>query len=120
VVEAPNTTIFCVSSNMTLVEILSGAEVALRLLQAKLILVLALLLTACAFGWAFYLQTQPAIILAAGWAVLVFLPILWSTGERHAAKHIEAKDSEPLPAGSAARPRGDGATRNPLEERHHA
>jgi hypothetical protein len=104
----------------TLIEVLTGAEVALRLLQQKLVLVVALLLTAGGFAWAMYLQTQLAAIIAAAFAILVFLPILWSQGERHAAEHKQAKDSEPLPAGSVARSRGDGATRDTVAERHHA
>jgi hypothetical protein len=104
----------------TLIEVLTGAEVALRLLQQKLVLVVALLLTAGGFAWAMYLQTQLAAIIAAGFAVLVFLPILWSQGERHAAKHQQAESEESLPARGHERLPGDGATRVQVEQRHHA
>jgi hypothetical protein len=107
---------------MTLVEILQGTNVALRLLQAKLILVLALVLTAGGFAWSMYLQTQLSAIIAAAFAVLVFLPILWSTGERYGkqAQHQPAEDTEPLPARGNERLKGDGASRVQVEQRSHS
>jgi hypothetical protein len=94
---------------MTLVEILQGANVALHLLQVRLVLVLTLLLTFAMFAWAMVLQTQLGCILAAAWAALVFLPVLYTGGRRHGEaqrRHIEDESSQPakpVAIGSAGR-----------------
>lgn len=89
---------------MTLVEILEGANIALKLIQVRLILVLCLLMTAGIFAWAMYLQTQLGAIIAAAWAVLVFLPVLWAGKDSSRAKEREhAAQAEPVPARPAAR-----------------
>lgn len=84
---------------MNLLEILSGANVALHVLQARLVVVLTLVLTFALFCWAMWLQTQLATIIAAAWAVLVFLPVLWQGG-RHGieAQHHTAADEGSPPA----------------------
>lgn len=86
---------------MNLLEILQGANVALHVLQERLVLVLTLLLTFALFCWAMWLQTQLATIIAAAWATLVFLPVLWQGG-RHGieAKHHTAADEGSPPARS--------------------
>jgi sugar phosphate permease len=61
---------------VTLVEILQGANVALRLIQERLVLVLCMLLTALLFGWAMWLQTVLGAIIAATWGLTIFLPVL--------------------------------------------
>jgi hypothetical protein len=103
---------------MTLLErMLIGTNLALQVLQARLILLSALLLTAGGFAWAMYLQTQLAAIIAATFAILVFLPILWS-GERHATQPSQSS-ARGLPAKSAqgqSRRRSNG---DDLEERDH-
>lgn len=81
---------------MNLLEILQGANVALNVLQARLVLVLTLLLTFTLFCWAMWIQTQLATIIAAAWACLVFLPVLY-TGGRHG---IEARREPATDAGS--------------------
>jgi hypothetical protein len=61
-----------------MVEILTGANVALKLIQARIILILALLLTAGAFAWAMWLQTVLGAIIAATWGLMIFLPVLFA------------------------------------------
>jgi len=59
-----------------LLDVLQGANVALQLLQARLITLIAMLLTAGLFGWAMYAQTLLGCIIAAIWGLIVFLPVL--------------------------------------------
>ena len=87
---------------MTLTDILQGANIALRLIQARVLLVLAMVLTFALFAWAMVLQTQLGCILAAAWAVLVFLPVLYTGGRRHG---IEAQHQSTADAGSGSAPR---------------
>ncbi len=61
---------------MNLTEILEGANVALGVLQARLVLLLCMVLTFVLFAWAMWLGTQLGLIIAATWAALVFLPVL--------------------------------------------
>lgn len=86
---------------MTLLEILQGANVALNVLQARVVLLSTLVLTFALFGWAMWLQTQLGAIIAAAWALLVFLPVLY-TGGRHGieAQHQPATDAGSQPARS--------------------
>jgi hypothetical protein len=98
---------------------LLGTNVALGVLQARLVLVLTLLLTAGAFAWAFFLQTQLACILAAAWAVLVFLPVLYTGDKTYAAQHRSASDSQNLPARPAPRQPRRGANGDDLAIRNH-
>lgn len=84
---------------MSLLEILQGANVALNVLQARLVLVITLVLTFTLFAWAMWMQTQLGTIIAAAWAVLVFLPVLWQGG-RHGEVHQSAQDTG---SGSATR-----------------
>lgn len=91
---------------MTLVEILQGANVALHVIQARLVLVLTLVLTFALFSWAMVLQTQLGCILAAAWAVLVFLPVLLTgKGVIHGieTRHHPAADEGSIPTRSTAR-----------------
>ena len=91
---------------MTLVEILQGANVALHLLQARVVTVLCMLLSFAIFAWAMVLQTQLGAIIAAAWALLVFLPVLY-TGGRHG---IEAqREHSAQEVGPAARPNARAA-----------
>jgi hypothetical protein len=76
----------------TMVEILTGAHVALKLIQARIILILCLLLTAGMFAWAMWLQTTLGAIIAATWGLMIFLPVLWAGGRgasdvQEAAQH---------------------------------
>lgn len=91
---------------MTLVEILQGANVALHVLQTRLVLVVTLVLTFTLFCWAMWLQTQLGTIIAAAWAVLVFLPVLYTGGRRHGteqARYQSAEQAESVPARVAPR-----------------
>lgn len=91
---------------MNLVEILQGANVALHVLQARVILVICLLLTAAIYGWAMWLQTQLGAIIAASWSLLVFLPVLYSAGGKsHAVKaeHQRAEPEDSVPARTTPR-----------------
>ena len=91
---------------MNLLEILQGANVALHVLQARIILVVCLLLTAGIYGWAMWLQTQLGAIIAAAWSLLVFLPVLYSAGGKShgvETKHEPAETAESVPARAAQR-----------------
>jgi hypothetical protein len=91
---------------MTLIEILQGANVALHVIQARVVVVLCMLLTFAIFCWAMWLQTQLGAIIAAAFALLVFLPVLY-TGGKHG---IEAKREHPADeAGVAPRPNARAA-----------
>lgn len=89
---------------MTLVEILQGANVALHVIQARVVLVVTLLLTFALFCWAMWLQTQLGTIIAAAWALLVFLPVLYTGGRRGIeAKHQHTESAESVPPRAAPR-----------------
>jgi hypothetical protein len=69
---------------MTLVEILEGANVALRVIQERLVLILCMLMTFGMFAWAMWLQSVLGAIIAAAWGILIFLPVLITgRGEKH-------------------------------------
>jgi hypothetical protein len=89
---------------VTLLEILQGANVALHILAARAVLVLAMLLTAGFFAAAMALQTQLGAIIAATWAILVFLPVLY-TGGKHAieTQHQHAAQTDSVPTRTPAR-----------------
>lgn len=63
---------------MNLADILTGAHVALRLIQARLITVIALLLAFVLFAWAMWSQTTLGAIIAAIWGLTIFLPVLFA------------------------------------------
>lgn len=86
---------------MTLIEILQGANVALHLITVRLVLILTLLLTFSLFCWAMYLQSQLGAIIAAAWALLVFLPVLLTGGRRH--EQVKHEHTEEESSGTAAR-----------------
>jgi hypothetical protein len=88
---------------VTLLEqMMLGTHVALQVLGARLVLLVTLAMTCGLFCWAMYLQTQYGIIIAAAWAVSVFLPVL-IRGERHASpKHPAAHESPSIPTGATA------------------
>jgi high-affinity Fe2+/Pb2+ permease len=87
---------------MNLLELLTGANVALGVLQARVVLVITLVLTFALFAWAMWLQSQAGIIIAAAWAVLVFLPVLYTGGRRGIeAEHHAASDEANQPARSS-------------------
>jgi hypothetical protein len=61
---------------LNLVEILQGTNVALKLLSARILTLLALLLTFALFCWAMCTQTRLTAMIAAFWGLMIFLPIL--------------------------------------------
>lgn len=66
-----------------LVDILVGADVALKLISARLITILALLMTCGMFVWTMCDPTILRCIMASTWAVVIFLPVLWSGRRGH-------------------------------------
>lgn len=85
---------------MTLVEILTGAHVALKVIQARLLTLLALIFTAGIFAWAMWLQTVLGAIIAATWGLLIFLPVLYTgRGGNDAApqRQPQRPEDEPNP-----------------------
>jgi hypothetical protein len=82
---------------MNLVTILEGAHVALGVLQARLVLLVALLMTFALFCWAMWLQTKPGLIVAAMWGIIVFLPVLFArprSSDGHEAPPVNTGQSE--------------------------
>jgi hypothetical protein len=63
---------------MTLVEILEGANVALRVIQERLVLILCMLMTFGMFAWAMWLQSVLGAIIAGTWGLTIFLPVLFA------------------------------------------
>jgi hypothetical protein len=99
---------------------LIGTNVALQVLQARLLVIMSMLMTFGLFCWSMWLESQLAIVIAAAFAVLVFLPILWSAGERHATTQHHASDSSRVPARTATGEPRRRAGGNSMEERDHA
>lgn len=84
---------------MNLIQVLTGANVALRLLQARLVTVLALLLTFTLFGWAMCIQTRLGAIIASVWGLSIFLPVLFTGRGGHDGQ--VSQDPAQQPAGEA-------------------
>jgi len=83
---------------MTLVEILAGANVALRLIQERLLTFVALLLTFALFGWAMWLQSILGAIIAGTWGLSIFLPVLFSG---RGTSHVRQPPENQSPEGTA-------------------
>lgn len=62
---------------MKLTDVLIAANIALRLIQARLLTVIALAITAALFGAAMWIQTVLGLIIAATWGLSIFLPVLF-------------------------------------------
>jgi uncharacterized protein (DUF486 family) len=63
---------------MDLIQVLQGANVVLKLLQARLVTILALVLTFALYGWAMWQQTTLGAILCVAWGLTIFLPVLFT------------------------------------------
>jgi hypothetical protein len=74
---------------MKMLEVVTGLNVMLKVLQERLIVVLALLLTAGLYGWAMWLQSTLGVIIAGAWGLTIFLPVLYA-GSRGATDVQEA------------------------------
>lgn len=60
----------------------SVISIALTLLSAKVVLILTLGVTAALFAWAMWYHAWIPLAIAASFAVLVFLPVLWRGDSR--------------------------------------
>lgn len=67
----------------SVVDILVGANVALKLISARLVTILALVMTCGMFVWTMCDPTILRCIMAATWAVVIFLPVLWAGRRGH-------------------------------------
>jgi len=101
----------------TLEQILTGTNLALKVLQQRLLVILAMLCTFTLFSWAMLAQTLLGAIIAAAWAALVFLPVLAGLGDRH-AKHATAQATRPA-AEPAEIDSGRGNPRVPMALSDH-
>lgn len=81
--------------NAHLVRIVQTTDIALRLISARLLTILALVMTFALFGWAMAVQTPLGCIIASIWGLLIFNPVLW-TG-RKGLDHGERSGQGPLP-----------------------
>jgi hypothetical protein len=87
---------------VTLVDILSGANVALKLVQARLITILCLLLTFVLFCWAMWLGTRLGAMIAVAWGLITFWPVLWTgRGGHDAAQRQSVRSENPVETGEA-------------------
>ena len=84
---------------VTLLEVLAGANVALRLIQARIVTVIALLLTFAMFSWAMWLQTTLGAMIAVAWGLSIFLPVLFTGRGGH--------DGSSVPEEPAQHPEGE-------------
>jgi hypothetical protein len=83
---------------VTLIEVIQGTNLVLKLLAARLVTIVALLLTAGMFAWAMWLQTTLGAIIAGVWGLTIFLPVLFTGRGGHdgsvsqdPAKHPEGQ-----------------------------
>jgi len=67
------------SSELSPEAIFSVAKVMIRLLSARLLCFLALIMTFGLFSWALWAGTWVSFASAGGFALSVFLPVLWRT-----------------------------------------
>jgi hypothetical protein len=81
---------------LNLVQVLEGANVALGVLQARLVLVITLVFTFALFCWAMWLQTALGAIISALWGLTIFLPVLFAG--RGVAPDAEAVQHDTPPA----------------------
>jgi hypothetical protein len=76
-------------------QVLAGTSIALKVLQARLLVIISMILTFSLFCAAMALQTQAAIIVAVSFSILVFLPILIHSGDRrHAPQPQHTQDTQ--------------------------
>ena len=83
---------------MTLLEVLSAANLVMRLLQARLVTIIALLLTGGFYGFAMWKETVLGAILAGVWGLTIFLPVLFTGRGGHDGS--VSKDAAQQPAGA--------------------
>jgi len=65
------------TAHATTVAVLS---LAIQVVSQRILVILAMLITAGMFGYALWAHEWIALVTAASFAVLVFLPILWRSG----------------------------------------
>jgi hypothetical protein len=65
-----------------LVRVTTAIQVGMRILAARLIVLLSLLMTFGLFAWAMALATWVHLGAAVAFGVLIFLPILWGGNKR--------------------------------------
>jgi hypothetical protein len=58
------------------VELLAALDAAIRILAARLLSMICLGMTFGLFAWAMYVQSNTSCVIAGGFALLVFLPVL--------------------------------------------
>jgi hypothetical protein len=62
--------------------LITAINMAIRLLAARMLSVVSLLMVFGLACWAMYVQTPPSLIVAGGFAILIFLPILHKDGKQ--------------------------------------
>lgn len=77
--------------NAHLVRIVQTTDIALRLISARLLTILALVMTFGLFGWAMAVQTPLGCIIATIWGLSIFIPVLWTgrKGLDHAGQRVQ-------------------------------
>jgi hypothetical protein len=79
---------------MNLLDILQSANLALRILQARLVTLIALLLTFIMFAVAMWLQTVLGAIIASVWGLSIFLPVLFTGRGGHDGSQVSQGSQE--------------------------
>jgi hypothetical protein len=79
---------------MNLLDILQSANLALRILQARLVTLIALLLTFIMFAVAMWLQTVLGAIIASVWGLSIFLPVLFTGRGGHDGSQVPQGSQE--------------------------
>ncbi len=83
--------------NAEMIRIVQTTDIALRLISARLLTFVALVMTWGVFGWALYAQTTLGCIIASIWGLIVFFPILWTgrKGLDHAVRQQGTATPQP-------------------------
>lgn len=72
-------------------KLLELVELALRVIQERLLVMVCMLITAGLFSWAMWLQSVLGAIIATTWGLTIFLPVLFAgrrdTDAQEAAQH---------------------------------
>lgn len=87
---------------MQLIDILQGANVALRILAVRLVLILTLLLTFGLFAWAMAAPDVLRCMIAFTWGLTIFLPVLFAGGGAHHAAERQSQRPEDGASGGSA------------------
>jgi hypothetical protein len=79
-------------------QVLAGTSIALKVLQARLLVMVAMALTFLLFAWSMWNPSTITLSIAAAFAALVFLPVLVLTREKRYAPQPRTETVERVPS----------------------